>query len=171
MLEFTNDHYRDHLRRLMWRAYSLGFSRDEAEDLAQETMLAAATHASHLDGKEFRAWTNRVLRNKALNVVRTAAHQEMRHSISLSEPDTEHVHPVLPPSQEDAVFLRQALTEIDSLPERARRLITMVSIEGRPYQEVSRVLEMPLGTLKSALSRAHDLLRDRLMGSPAPHRT
>lgn len=168
MIEFTRDRYSVHLRRLMWRAHSFGFARFEAEDLAQETMVAAATHASHLDGKEFRAWTNKVLRNRALNVLRTAAHQEMRQSISLSDPDVDHLHPVLLPGQDDAVFLRQTLAKIDGLPDRARRLITLVAIEGRPYDEVCRMLEIPIGTLKSALSRAHAELRRRLMDLPTP---
>lgn len=168
MLEFTADQYRSHLRRLMWRAYSLGFSRAEAEDLAQETLAAAAMHASHLQGRVFRAWTNKVLRNKSLNVIRTIAHQEMRQSVSLSDPDVDHLHPVLQPGQDDAVFLQQTLAEIDSLPDRARRLITLVAIEGRPYDEVCRILEIPIGTLKSGLSRAHAELRRRLMDRAVP---
>lgn len=168
MAQFSTDHYRGHFRRLMWRAYAFGFSRTEAEDLAQDTLLAAALDAPHLGGKEFKAWTNKVLRNKALNVVRTAAHQEMRQSLSLSEPDTDHLHPVLQPNQESTIFLRQALAEIDGLPERAKQLLTLVALEGRPYEEVCRTLAIPMGTLKSGLSRAHALLRDRLMGRSAP---
>jgi RNA polymerase sigma-70 factor (ECF subfamily) len=163
MLEFTTDQYRGHFRRLMWRAYAFGFSRPEAEDIAQETMMAAATHASHLRGGEFRAWTNKVLRNKSLNVLRTVAHREMQQTISLSDPDNDHLHPALEGGQEEVVFLRQTLAEIDGLPERARRLLTLVAIEGRSYDDACRLLEIPMGTLKSALSRAHSELRNRLM--------
>ncbi|WP_374306479.1 RNA polymerase sigma factor [Dongia sp.] len=162
------DQYLALWKRLTWRAYRHGFTRSEAEDLAQETLMAAFIHVPHLEGRDLRAWLNTVLRNKALNIIRSVAHREMRQSLSLSDPDADHLHPVQSPAQDHAVFLRQTLTEIEALPDRAKRLITLIVIEGRSYDEVCRMLAIPIGTLKSALSRAHAELRERLKDRPAP---
>lgn len=165
----TTEAYQAHWRRLTARAMRLGLSRADGEELAQEALCAAARYVPHLAGSELQAWTMAVLRNKAFNVIRTAAHREMRHSLSLDDLDNHDLDPGCPPSQDDVVLLRQALRVLATLPERARRLITLITIEGHSYEEVSEMVGIPLGTVKSGLVRALADLRHRLTDRP-PHR-
>lgn len=61
-------------------------------------------------------------------------------------------------------------TAIDALPEKYRIVITLYHLQGRQYEEIARVLDLPMGTVKTHLFRAKELLRKRLAdgktGSP-----
>ena len=75
---------------------------------------------------------------------------------------------------EDAARLRRA---IDALPEKYRAVITLFHLQGKQYEEIAGVLRLPLGTVKTHLFRAKDLLRAALLDSAesgdetAPRRT
>jgi RNA polymerase sigma-70 factor, ECF subfamily len=69
---------------------------------------------------------------------------------------------------EDAVCLR---TAIDALPERYRVVVTLYHLQGKPYEEIATVLGIPLGTVKTHLFRAKDLLRTALAGAAGKRRT
>ncbi|WP_374369322.1 RNA polymerase sigma factor [Dongia sp.] len=162
MFTASKEEYEDHWRRLTRRAMRMGLSREEGEDLAQEALYLATRNVPHLDGSDLRAWTTAVLRNRALNVFRTSAHREMRGSLSLDDLENHDLDPGRAPDQDQAVLLKQALRVLAALPERARRLITLITIEGYSYEEVSEMVGLPLGTVKSALVRAQAELRSRL---------
>lgn len=66
---------------------------------------------------------------------------------------------------EEARALRAA---IDTLPEKYRTVITLYHLQGKQYEEISRVLDVPLGTVKTHLFRAKELLRRRLAGLREP---
>jgi RNA polymerase sigma-70 factor (ECF subfamily) len=55
---------------------------------------------------------------------------------------------------------------IDALAEKYRTVITLYHLQGRQYEEIARVLDVPPGTVKTHLFRAKELLRARLAGSP-----
>ncbi|GAC1308618.1 MAG: sigma-70 family RNA polymerase sigma factor [Vulcanimicrobiaceae bacterium] len=61
---------------------------------------------------------------------------------------------------DDAHALRAA---IDALPEKYRTVITLYHLQGRQYDEIARVLDLPMGTVKTHLFRAKDLLRKALV--------
>jgi len=69
---------------------------------------------------------------------------------------------------EDAARLRRA---IDALPEKYRAVITLFHLQGKQYEEIATVLGLPLGTVKTHLFRAKDLLRAALSDGAAPRRT
>jgi len=163
MFTASKEEYEDHWRRLTWRAMRMGLSREEGEDLAQEALYLATRDVPHLDGSDLCAWTTAVLRNRALNVFRTSAHREMRGSLSLDDLENHELDPGRAPDQDQSVLLKQALRVLATLPERARRLITLITIQGHSYEEVSDTLGLPLGTVKSALVRAQADLRSRLL--------
>jgi len=64
---------------------------------------------------------------------------------------------------DDASRLRAA---IDRLPEKYRTVITMYHLQGHQYEEIARVLDLPMGTVKTHLFRAKEQLR-KLIGDPA----
>lgn len=162
MFTASKEEYEDHWRRLTWRAMRMGLSRAESEELAQEALYLAARDVPHLDGVDLRAWTSTVLRNRVINAFRASAHREMRGSLSLDDLENHNLDPGSAPDQDQIVLLKQALRVLATLPERARRLITLITIEGHSYEEVSETLGLPLGTVKSALVRAQADLRARL---------
>ena len=61
---------------------------------------------------------------------------------------------------DDSRALREA---IDALPEKYRTVITLYHLQGRQYEEIARVLDMPMGTVKTHLFRAKELLRKSLV--------
>ena len=63
----------------------------------------------------------------------------------------------------EAGMLRAA---IDELPEKYRIVITLYHLQGKHYEEIAQVLELPMGTVKTHLFRAKELLRRRLAGDP-----
>ncbi len=62
--------------------------------------------------------------------------------------------------RDEARVLRAA---IEALPEKYRTVITLYHLQGRQYEEIARVLDLPLGTVKTHLFRAKDLLRKALV--------
>ena len=56
------------------------------------------------------------------------------------------------------------LREIDKLPEAFRETLVLSDVEGMSYQEVAKILEIPVGTVKSRLFRARKVLQGRLYG-------
>lgn len=69
---------------------------------------------------------------------------------------------------EESVRLRAA---IDALPERYRVVVTLYHLQGKHYEEIATVLGIPLGTVKTHLFRAKDLLRTTLAGVAGQRRT
>jgi RNA polymerase sigma-70 factor (ECF subfamily) len=59
---------------------------------------------------------------------------------------------------------RRLRAAIDALPEKYRVVITLYHLQGRQYEEIAKVLDLPMGTVKTHLFRAKELLRKRLAG-------
>jgi len=71
-------------------------------------------------------------------------------------------------SRDESRRLREA---IDALPDKYRTVITLYHLQGRQYEEIAKVLELPMGTVKTHLFRAKELLRKRLAGDYASRTT
>ena len=76
-------------------------------------------------------------------------------------------HPAVVTDHENRIFLRGTLAALARLPEDQRAVLELVAIEGLSYEEVSRIVAVPLGTVMSRLSRARGRLRE-LMGEERP---
>jgi RNA polymerase sigma-70 factor, ECF subfamily len=143
------------------RRYARALARDaaSADDLVQDC-LARALGKLHLwqDGTDLRAWLFTILHNQYVNQVR----RSVREGTAVGLSDTE---PLLtrPPHQSRRLELRDLERAIARLPEEQRAVILLVGLEGMHYEEVAAVLGVPVGTVRSRLSRAREALR-RLMG-------
>lgn len=152
------------------RRYARALTRDltNADDLVQDCLLRAV-RKQHLfqPGTDLRAWLFTILHNQHVNQVRRSA----RDGISV---DVEDITPHLV-AISDPTASRQ-LAELDraigQLPLEQRQVVLLVGLEGMSYDEVASILRVPVGTVRSRLSRARDHLR-RLMGmeEQAPGRT
>ena len=142
------------------RRYARALTRDatRADDLVQSCLLRALSK-SHLwqPGTDLRAWLFTILHNQHVNDVRRA----VREGINIP---VEDVAPVLtvPSTQGAALQLRDLDRAMMRLPEEQRQVLLLVGLEGMRYEEVAAVLDVPVGTVRSRLSRGRDTLRHLL---------
>ena len=142
------------------RRYARALTRDvnRADDLVQSCLVRAIAK-QHLweRGTNLRAWLFTIMHNQHVNDVRHSVREG--NSVELDEA------PELT-TQGNAIVsleLRDLERAIGKLPPEQREVILLVGLEGMAYEEVATVLEIPVGTVRSRLSRGRDQLR-RLMG-------
>jgi RNA polymerase sigma factor (sigma-70 family) len=142
------------------RRYARALTRDaaRADDLVQNCLLRAVAK-KHLwqDGTDLRAWVFTILHNQHVNDVRRA----VREGTSVSIEDMASVL-TIQPSAAAALQLRDLERALAALPEEQRQVILLVGLEGMRYEEVAAILGIPIGTVRSRLSRGREMLR-RLM--------
>lgn len=172
------------VERLMDRLYgtALRLTRDpdDAEDIVAEAISKAWTRLDRLrDPERFEGWLFHILSNTFIS--------EWRRRQCRPKPAT---NPDIPPPDEleasdfslfqqlhqpfllwwgstEDRFLNDLLQEdlqeaLDSLPDIYRMVVVFVEVQGHTYDEVSRLLDIPLGTVRSRLSRARAMLQKRL---------
>ena len=149
----------DEIPRL--RRYARALTRDvsAADDLVQDC-LARALGKLHLwqEGTDLRAWLFTILHNQYVNQVRRAVREGAAVGLSETEPLLTRA-----PHQARRLELRDLERAIAKLPEEQRSVILLVGLEGMRYEEVAEVLDVPVGTVRSRLSRGREALR-RLIG-------
>jgi len=149
------------------RRYARALTRDvtRADDLVQ-SCLTRAVAKQHLwqPGTDLRAWLFTILHNQHVNDVR----RSVREGINVA---VEEMAPVLT-VQSNAVAvlqLRDLEAAIARLPQEQRQVILLVGLEGMRYEEVAEILGVPVGTVRSRLSRGRDQLRRLMdMGDEVP---
>lgn len=174
--------FREHVERLMDRLYgtALRLSRDpdEAEDVVAETVSRAwqrldqLENLSHLDG-----WLFRILHNTFISLRRRRYCREDREVSFEQEVEDaagrfslfEHLHQpfLLWMGRPENDFINRLLgadlrKAVDHLPAPFRIVVVMVEIQGYTYEDVATILDLPLGTVRSRLSRARGLLQKTL---------
>jgi RNA polymerase sigma-70 factor (ECF subfamily) len=139
------------------RRYARALARDPvaADDLVQDCLVRALGKI-HLweTGTDLRAWLFTILHNQYVSLARQAARQ--RDSIELQQSN-----PGLPlsPTQTARLELRDLERAIAKLPEEQRSLILLVGLEGMGYEEAASVVNLPIGTVRSRVSRGRETLR------------
>ena len=154
-----------HRDALYGQALALTRNSDEAEDLVQETILRALRNFESFRAEgPVRAWLLTILRNLFINGYRSKS----RAPRAVSLDALEHPDPITPrdPGPERQVFARmenEALNlAVDKLPDDYREVLVMSDVRGMTYQEISAELELPIGTVRSRLSRARNRVRRSL---------
>lgn len=140
--------------------------REEALDAAQTAFLQAWTRLSTFRGESsFYAWLYRIARNAAITRRRktspTGSLNQLHEESGFEPADSpQHSAPDLPLQQnEDVLCVRRAL---DSLADEFRQPIVLREIDGLSYEEISNILDIPLGTVRSRIFRARQDLLERL---------
>lgn len=131
-----------------------------ADDLVQDC-LERALGRRHLWLKRgsMRAWLFTILHNLYANNVRAESRRPRLVPIDSVPP------PSVLPMQDHAVRLRQFAEAMGGLPDEQRAVILLVGLEGMSYAEAARILDVPVGTVMSRLSRGRERLR-RLADGP-----
>ncbi|MEW9613971.1 RNA polymerase sigma factor [Shinella sp. S4-D37] len=146
------------------RRYSRSLTRSDAEseDLLQDCVEKALSHRAQWRGANIRAWAYRIMTNLHLNARRAVAR---RPSVGIEA--AKSVAESAPPS--DPLARNRLVQALDTLPKEARAVLMLVAVEGRSYQEVADILEVPVGTVMSRLSRARQMLREKLLAENVIH--
>ncbi|MGA8758738.1 MAG: sigma-70 family RNA polymerase sigma factor [Stellaceae bacterium] len=139
------------------RRYARALTRDtsRADDLVQSCLLRAVAK-QHLwqEGTDLRAWLFTILHNQHVNDVRRSAREGNAipvEEVAAALPVTANVY--------DSLQLRDFNRAIGRLPDEQRQVILLVALEGMRYEEVAEVLGIPIGTVRSRLSRGRETLR------------
>jgi RNA polymerase sigma-70 factor (ECF subfamily) len=149
--------------RLRRYARYLARDADRADDLVQECLMRAiAKIDSWTPGTNLRAWLFVILRNCHINEVRRGQRTSLFGEVS---PDYDVVP--TPAGQEAHISLLEVRDAYLNLSEEHREVLLLVAIEGLQYEEAAAILEIPVGTIRSRLSRARQTLRDALDDGPA----
>jgi RNA polymerase sigma-70 factor, ECF subfamily len=150
------------------RRYARALTRDviRADDLVQ-SCLTRAVAKQHLwqPGTDLRAWLFTILHNQHVNDIRRSRREENNVPID----DTAPVAPVQPNAM-DVLQLRDLEIALGKLAPEQRQVTLLVGMEGMAYEDVASILKVPVGTVRSRLSRGRDQLR-ALMGMDAKPRT
>jgi RNA polymerase sigma-70 factor, ECF subfamily len=145
----------EQLPRLRRYAIALTRNRDDADDLVQETLMRALDKA-HLwqPGSDLRAWLFTMLHNQRVNAVRRAI--RAGNPVNVEDVSGSIVATTDPTASRTLFELDRAMGRIS---EEHRQVILLIGLEGMSYEEAAEILGVPVGTVRSRLSRGRDALR------------
>jgi len=151
----------EHLPRLYHAARAWTASREEAEDLVQETCARVLARPRLLLGEDELGYLMRAMRNTLVSQRRAADRRPK--SVLLSDDDrsvdaraAHHGDPA------DAIESAEVYGAIAELPDEFRDALVAIDVAGLSYKEAARTLDVPEGTVTSRLFRARDRLAERL---------
>ena len=159
-----------HLDALYTMAIRLARNPDDANDLLQETVLRAYRFFHQFEsGTNCRAWMLTILFNNFRNGYRKYSREQPASSPEEFDRKVEGESLRIDPagSNPEALLAGHGMESevevaLSGLPAEFREAILLVDVEELSYQEVSGVLEIPIGTVKSRVSRGRAILRDAL---------
>lgn len=145
-----------HLRRY---ARALARDRDEADDLVQDCLeRAIRKHHQWRRRGSIRSWLFRTLYRTFINGQPRRTRE--RAQLPVDGP-YEGIHERLrePPRQEDHLAWQDMAAALGRLPDQQRAALLLIALEGMSYDEAADILAVPVGTVRSRLSRAREALR------------
>jgi RNA polymerase sigma-70 factor (ECF subfamily) len=161
--------YKDEIYTYIRRMIS---NRDDAEDLAQEVFVRAfASIKSFRRESNLRTWLYRIATNLCIDKYRRkGVEKQFVTSLEREDPEDEEPNPIdIPDNKYDPermyehselqMKIQKALLK---LPEKQRAVILLFDLEGMSYEEIAKVVDCPVGTVKSRLFNARLQLRKLL---------
>jgi RNA polymerase sigma-70 factor, ECF subfamily len=138
------------------RRYALALTRhpDRADDLVQDTIVRALAKEQLWEaGTDLRAWLFTILHNLRVNDVRRGVREGT--TIDIQNVPNAIVATTDPSASQTLFELDRAMGQ---LAEEQRQVILLIGLEGMPYEAAAAVIGVPVGTVRSRLSRARDAL-------------
>ena len=165
---FENE-FMPHIDSMYNFAYRLTFDEDEAKDLVQDTYMKAYRFInSFLEGTNAKAWLYRILKNSFINDYLKKSKQPSK----VDYQEVEQYYNSEDTRSEATVDLRIEATKdmigdeitnaLNSLAIDFRTVIILCDLEGFTYEEMAKILDIPIGTVRSRLHRARNLMREKL---------
>ena len=152
-----------HERRVYGLCLRILSDRDDAADATQDALLMVVRKLGQFRGEAaFTTWLHRVTVNVCYDHLRKAQRRPVLRRIDEDQPEPEAGPPI--PDHADDVSLAQDVTAALALvPEDFRVALVLADVQDLPYEEISRVLDVPVGTVKSRVHRGRIALA-RAMG-------
>ena len=154
-----------HVDSLYGTALRLTRRPADAEDLVQETYLKAFRASSQFEpGTNLKAWLFTILHNTFRNIRR----HEGRSPVDVDSETVERAADVMAQGQTPEQLLTRATLDadlqaaLDALPDAFRQAVWLRDVEEFSYAEIARILEVPIGTVMSRISRGRRMLYERL---------
>ena len=150
-------------------AYRLTFDEDDAKDLVQETYLKAFRFIDSFQrGTNAKAWLFRILKNSFINDFRKKSkepakvdYQEVETYYNSDDVDASITTDLRVEAVQDMIG-DEISNALNSLAVDFRTVIILCDLEGFTYEEMAKILDIPIGTVRSRLHRARNLLKDKL---------
>ncbi|NJO03918.1 MAG: sigma-70 family RNA polymerase sigma factor [Bacteroidia bacterium] len=150
-------------------AFRLTLDEDDAKDLVQDTYLKAFRFIeSFQKGTNAKAWLFRILKNSFINDYRKKSkqpakvdYQEVEQIYNSEDADT-NLTTDLRVDVLQGMIGDEVANALNSLAIDFRTVIILCDIEGFTYEEMAKILDIPIGTVRSRLHRARNLLKDKL---------
>ena len=142
------------------RRYAFALTRDHAaaDDLVQDTLERALRRWS-VRGETARPWLLAVLHNLFVDGARARRRRPLHCRLDGQETDI-----AVLPGQDGAMISRDMLAQFGGLSDEHQAVLLLVAVEGLSYADVATVLDVPIGTVMSRLSRAREAFRRLLDG-------
>jgi RNA polymerase sigma-70 factor (ECF subfamily) len=160
-----------HLSRPLYNfAFRLTFDQDDARDLVQDTYLKAYRFFDSFEkGTNAKAWMFRILKNTFINEYRRKTREPNKIDYQEVESyyNSDSVNaPITNDLRVDAVkemIGDEVANALNALAVDFRTIIILCDIEGFTYEEMAKILNIPIGTVRSRLHRARQLLKEQLL--------
>ena len=150
-------------------AYHLTYNEEDANDLVQETYLKAYRFIDKYDiGTNAKAWLFKILKNAFINQYRKKSKQPNRvdyeEIISYHDGEDGSYSSYLDLREEmfQTMMGDEVTNAINALPVDFRTVILLCDIEGFTYEEIAKIIDIPIGTVRSRLHRARNMLKEQL---------
>lgn len=150
-------------------AYRLTYDEDDAKDLVQETYLKAFRFIDSFQrGTNAKAWLFRILKNSFINDFRKKSkepskvdYQEVETYYNSEDVDASITTDLRVDAVQDMIG-DEVSNALNSLAVDFRTVIILCDLEGFTYEEMAKILDIPIGTVRSRLHRARNLLKEKL---------
>ena len=150
-------------------AYRLTFDEDDAKDLVQDTYLKAFKFINSFEeGTNAKAWLFRILKNSFINEFR----KKRKEPAKVDYNDVEQYYNSDEAGENMTTDLRvetlqhmigdEVSQALNSISVDFRTVIMLSDLEGFTYEEMSKILDIPIGTVRSRLHRARNILKEKL---------
>jgi RNA polymerase sigma-70 factor (ECF subfamily) len=154
-------------------AFRLTLDEDDANDLVQETYLKAYRFFDYFEpGTNAKAWLFRILKNSFINDFRKKSKQPAKVDYNEVESyyntdDVEGEGEMAATSDMRSQAVQELIGDevasaLNSLPVDFRTVIILCDLEGFTYEEMAKILDIPIGTVRSRLHRARNFLKEKL---------
>lgn len=145
-------------------------NRDDAQDCLQDAMLRVFRALPNFKGESaFSTWAYRITVNACLDAIRR---RKSKPNSSLDDLLDEGYSPQADESEtpEEQLLARErkrtVMEAIEELPEDMRSAVVLRDVDGFSYEDIAKMLEINVGTVKSRISRARERLRQKLLTQP-----
>lgn len=167
--EIFDKEFMPHINSMYNFAYRLTFDEDDANDLVQDTYLKAFRFIDSFEkGTNAKAWLFRILKNSFINDYRKKKkepakvdYQEVETFYNSEDVDRQ-ITPDLRVEALQDMMGDEISNALNALDVDFRTVIILCDLEGFKYDEMAKILDIPIGTVRSRLHRARNLLKEKL---------